>query len=379
MHHEQPSAQPPEFIVRTCEDTILPSQSSDHFQPNPVQQPHAANIYIPFAANDPLGLRAAILPVFKRCPDGTLIGLGTAVHVDGWGGLLTAEHVVDFMRDSLSLSNDSPREIDSTSRNNAVVMLRMGLVLGRVQIPSWAFPFVRETVIEQRFQDDPMAKLRGELPCCNPLDLAGISVEIPSEAYASGQVPPKTLPVQVADWEPTVGEYVLAFGYPQLKPSVQVTESLEQTLIEDGLFSAYGRITSVYPNGRDLMNQTPCFEVKANWRSGMSGGPVVNRSGNVIGIVSRSICTDGEPIGVGYASCLPFIPEIGQLAQRIDSDNPGWRKGYAVRASNGEVLSIHPSFEIASIHAAKYTVDVRVAPCSNRIGTDECIFKVNVE
>jgi serine protease Do len=370
---------PPEFSVRTCEDTVLPNQNSDHFQPNPVQRPNTADIYTPFKANDPLGLRAAILPVFERQPDGTLIGLGTAVHVDGWGGLLTAEHVVDFTRDGLSLSSDLPRETDSISRTNAVVMLGLGLYLGHAQIPPWAFPFVNETVLvpfsqNDPVQDDPMAELRGESPSCNPLDLAGIFVELPGEAYASRGVSPKTLPVQVVGWEPTVGEYVLAFGYPHLEATVQVTESLKQTLIKDGLFSAYGRITCVYRNGRDRMNQTPSFEVEANWPPGMSGGPVVNELGNVIGIVSRSLLPADGLTGTGWASCLPLVPDMEQFAPRLDLNRPGWRQGYAVLADAGKVLGFYPSFDIATDYASKVVSGVKVLRCSNRIASAEYIF-----
>ncbi len=308
MHHQHPSTFITEFTVRTCEDTSL-NQNEDNFQPNPVQRPPTQNLYAPFETGDPVGLRRAVLPVFERDPDGRLTGLGTAFHVDGQGGLLTAEHVVDFMREGLKLSNDSPLEIDSKSNKNAVVMLGMGVCLGRVGVPQWAFPFVREVGVELLWPDDPMAEISGKPPRFNALDFARISVEIPRQAYDSDLVP-KTLPVQCSGWMPKEGEYVLAFGYPQLKDSDEVPESMKNMLSNDGLHSAFGKISKVHPKGRDSMNPTPCFEVEAHWPGGMSGGPVVNESGNVIGIVSRSLLPDGELPGAGWATCLTLIPEI---------------------------------------------------------------------
>lgn len=40
---------------------------------------------LPFEVTDPFGLRKAVVPVFRRDPDGRIYGMGTAFHVDGWG------------------------------------------------------------------------------------------------------------------------------------------------------------------------------------------------------------------------------------------------------------------------------------------------------
>jgi S1-C subfamily serine protease len=46
----------------------------------------------------------------------------------------------------------------------------------------------------------------------------------------------------------------------------------------------------------------------------MSGGPVFNRDGYVVGIVSLSLEPGEGAKGVGYATCLSLIPEAVNLA-----------------------------------------------------------------
>jgi hypothetical protein len=58
----------------------------------------------------------------------------------------------------------------------------------------------------------------------------------------------------------------------------------------------------------------PCFQINARFDGGMSGGPLVDRSGRICGIVSRSF----EGLPVGYAA-IPWpllkTPLEGQMGQ----------------------------------------------------------------
>lgn len=135
--------------------------------------------------------------------------------------------------------------------------------------------------------------------------------------------------VRLRGWEPTIGEYVFAVGYPQLKPSENVGDDELRGMVEDGMKGAYGRITRVFPDGRDSVNPSPVFEVDADWQSGMSGGPVFNHLGEVVGIVSRSLAPDGASGGVGCATCLGWT-QVDELIPSLDLQNPGMRFGYAV-------------------------------------------------
>jgi hypothetical protein len=59
------------------------------------------------------------------------------------------------------------------------------------------------------------------------------------------------------------------------------------------MYGAYGRIVDVHPNGVGTANPSPVIEVETDWPPGMSGGPVFNQAGDVVGIVSRSIRAEG--------------------------------------------------------------------------------------
>jgi serine protease Do len=371
MTRSEPTTPRLEFVVETCEAAATPSRKV------PFTPPSTRPIFSPFETGDPFGLRKAVLPLFERTPAGALVGMGTAFHLDGWGGFLTAEHVVDFLRDDrlfAGVSGGSAHELDPTVHSHAIMMLGIGLVYGQVAAPDWAFVPVIETLAVTCERDDPLAILRGESSREVAFDIAGLMAAIPAAAYDAKRDSPKTLPVQLSGWSPTVGEYVLALGYPELEPSAAVSDATLRTLIKDGLFAAYGKITRLFPEGRDRMNRTPVFEVAANWPSGMSGGPVVNEAGIVVGVVSRSLAPDGDALGIGYAASLSWIGEIRRLAPRVDPENPGWRLGYAILADSGQVLSFWPTPQIASNVAQTAGIAIRVAASSNKIGTDEYMF-----
>jgi len=359
------------FLVQTCESKIGDTRRV----PFP---PLSDSRLAPFEAGDPFGLRKAILPVFERTPNGQLIGMGTAVHLDGWGGCLTAGHVVDFLRTRLPemvLNGEPRKEVDPSQHSHPVLLLGIGVVFGAIEIPDWAFAPIIDTLTSVRERDDPMAALQGRRRFEMAQDIASLQALFHADAYQEQNLP-QVLPLQLRGWQPVIGEYVLAFGYPELKPASTLDDSEIQAIIEDGLYCAYGRITRLFPEGRDSTNPTPVFEVEANWPSGMSGGPVVNEQGNVIGIVSRSLAPDGQLSGAGYAVCLPWISEVSRLAAHLDKDNPGHRLGFAVLDDQEKLVGVWPTLGLANDYAAQ-GAKRRVFACSHRIGTDEyiCIEK----
>lgn len=355
------------FFVQTCESRIrdthrVPFQSSSGFE------------FAPFETGDPFGLRKAILPVFERKPDGRLVGMGTAVHLDGWGGCLTAEHVVDFVRARLpegGLNGRATMKVDPSQHGYPVLLLGMGVIFGTIAIPDWAFAPITDTLAVARERDDPMAALQGRRRFEVAQDVARLQALFHPDAYRQPH-PPQVLPLQLGGWQPAIGEYVLAFGYPELKPSAAMDDYEVRAIIEDGLHCAYGRITRLFPDGRDSANSTPVFEVEANWPSGMSGGPVVNEQGNVVGIVSRSLEPDGDLCGAGYAACLPWISEITELVPHLDKDNPGHRLGFAVLDDREKLVGVWPTQELAREYSMQ-DAEHKVFACSHRMGTDEYI------
>lgn len=193
--------------------------------------------------------------------------------------------------------------IDLNQSPHSTALLSYGLVYGTVKIPErcWAPVNQIEAIVEKN-DGDPLAVLRGEPRYRIGPDLAGLTTLHHAEA------PPFHAVAVDFHWRPEVGETVFAVGYPELGFSA-VSEEEVPRYLNEGMFGVYGTITNLFPQGRDRTHRTPVFEVEADWRSGMSGGPVFNKHGNVIGVVSYSLPpTEGVP-GRGYATCLSFIPE----------------------------------------------------------------------
>lgn len=354
------------FHVGTCEARVTETQ----------KLPFAYSVgspYAPFDLSDPFGLRTAVVPVFMRDPDGRIFGMGTAFHFDGWGGFLTADHVVDFSRETLPHRGLNPRKVavvDPAVANHVVLMLGVGLVFGTFGIPKGAMVPVESIHAMAAEDDNPMAALSGGPSHKVIADLAKIQVRFATETKPA----PSTLPIRLTRWQPKFGEQVLAIGFPGL--NCEEMDDVElRSLISEGMCGAYGRITGFHPAGRDRANPTPVFEVEAEWPPGMSGGPVFNRQGEVVGVVSRSLLPDGSKKGVGYAACLPAVPRLNDLLPTLDPSNPGWRRGYGVICKTSwRLAAVRSNAADAHDMAAALGADFEVCFGRHRIGADDFVF-----
>jgi serine protease Do len=285
--------------------------------------PGGAPADAPFELNDPLGLRMAVVPVFQCSNDGADIsGLGTAFHVDGWGMFLSADHVLSFLRAGTRLVPNTQLEVEVGPGGHALLLLGLGVVFGTVGIPNEHWAPVAGVQVPVSAYDDPLGALRGESTHRVEIDVCSLVAAIDPAARV-----PASVPVNL-NWQPAVGEFVFACGYPQLSPS-PLNPQEQQRLVEDGLHGCYGQVTAL---GRgDSGDRRECmFEVRADWPHGMSGGPVFNSAGEVVAVVSRSLePVNGAP-GVAHAVCLSWVPEVQRLVPRLDRNHPGHRLGYGV-------------------------------------------------
>lgn len=111
---------------------------------------------------------------------------------------------------------------------------------------------------------------------------------------------------------PLMGERLWAFGYRH--NGLEDAAALVTPLVTSGL------VTAVYPHGRGERMPAPCVEVEMDTLGGMSGGPVVNAAGELVGIVSSSI--EGGPSYVTlvwdalrfkFRSTLPWLENRGDI------------------------------------------------------------------
>ncbi len=262
-----------------------------------------------FQINSPFELRKAVVPVFWSDKRGHLEGKGTAFSLNSCGKFISAEHVVASKRDEVGQYRAVRNHYKAKMPDDEgfVVLLGMGLIYGKPNIPPHALPRVASLWTLVFEKDDPIAALQAK-PEFNPIDITMM------ETKGANLELIRNLPIRSRPPYPVVGEQVVALGFPEIK-TFEGTAEKAQTTISEQMHAAYGKVTKLLPSGRDCTYRTPAFEVKANWPSGMSGGPVLNSNSEVIGIVSRSLePSDGQP-GVGWATMLAGLSDFPNLSK----------------------------------------------------------------
>jgi S1-C subfamily serine protease len=107
---------------------------------------------------------------------------------------------------------------------------------------------------------------------------------------------------------PRAGDRCAALGYSEFELSADGGLGWAETKpeLEFNFRSCRGLVEQVFPRRRDASMITfPCFQFDTIDRPGMSGGPVVNSDGNVIGIVSS-----GYDTGPSYAVLIAMLAEL---------------------------------------------------------------------
>jgi serine protease Do len=350
------------FYVGTCENTLRGEEPIvfEHLSERP---------FDPFPIEDPFGLRKAIVPVFKRDFNASISGMGTAFHVDGWGTFLTANHVIDFAQEDSSSVSSQPKILPNSNGEHPILFFGMGLVYGTVKIIKEAFVQVDSMCFPVGEKIDPFTN-RARLE--NVADIASLTVSIQPKAGKMNST--QHIPLRVSSACPVIGETILAVGFPELNCQ-ELDEDSQVSLLTEGMCGAYGIVTDVHPHGRDKSTPTPVFEVECNWPSGMSGGPVFNSLGEVIGIVSRSFVPNDGSVGVGWAAHFGLILPFSQLVPTLDIENPRVRRGWAVLRNNPWHVA---GFLKTEVEARELIISMgseyRVKYCSNLFGTDELLF-----
>lgn len=322
-----------------------------------------------FLVQDPFGLRRAILPMFAADEQGRLHGMGTAFAADPWGTFLTADHVVDFMRIGRPKTGKQFDQVyEFNGDQTLVAMLGVGMIFGTIGIPQEALARIIQTYTPGIEVEDPMAFTEGGVTR-KPLDLAVLhSAERPPEKLIAN------LPIRLRQPGPRIGDVVVAVGYPQIDTFHGDAERAK-TRVAEGMFAGYGVVKALYPQGRDRANPTPVFEVGANWPSGMSGGPVFNMAGEVIGLVSRGLePSAGETLGTAWATWFEALPQMAGWVPTLDPLNPGHRRAWGVRRSAPWSLAgVAPSESEADAILAQAGPEFEKLQGAWAIGTDDFI------
>lgn len=145
---------------------------------------------------------------------------------------------------------------------------------------------------------------------CSPMsDLALMHVVL--WGYSSEQPPNPAFGLSMRGLPPDVGAKIAGFGYHSIQAVATPKENSNDYHLDlnDVPQATTGLVTAVFPERRDsAMYNFPCFQVNARFDAGMSGGPVFNEQGQLIGIISGNLPADENAEDVSYvASIWPML------------------------------------------------------------------------
>jgi hypothetical protein len=152
--------------------------------------------------------------------------------------------------------------------------------------------------------------------CSAESDLALLNVELwgasdPAELNPAVGLRMRALP-------PARGSKVAGFGYHSQSANIKIGKQNNNYLNLDGVAQATtGVVEDVFECGRDAgLYNFPCFQVNARFDSGMSGGPVFDEMGHLVGIVSGSLPPGEECYATSYVASIWPMLRILISAQR---------------------------------------------------------------
>ena len=214
------------------------------------------------------GMQATVVPVLFRRGDVT-IAKGTAFcvsHVSsGDAVFVTANHVIDELveAEDIEVFILLPRDVDSEEGRRELRGVRVHLITHTPDFGDVAFM---------------VANLKdSELPTTDRL---------------------RGLPLTLS--RPEVGEPCMALGFPQRSGDFSYT-----------LVASRGFIEEVYPARRDtVLGSFPGFTTTGRYRSGMSGGPIIDTRGRVVGIISLGTDAEEAAFVQGYAASAAALVEL---------------------------------------------------------------------
>jgi hypothetical protein len=140
--------------------------------------------------------------------------------------------------------------------------------------------------------------------------------------YGAGDLPAAQKVPRLRVSAPAPGEKVVAFGFREGRIQVsEDTDGVHHIEFNDVGSTAIGEIVTVFPVRRDsVLANFPCFEVRARFDHGMSGGLVIDGNGNLCGLVSTGWDLGGpEEPPISYATTLWPILKTVISADRGDT------------------------------------------------------------
>ena len=201
--------------------------------------------------------------------------------------LLTAKHVLDDHLNALKSGSLS---------ENVLVFVLPGLGCGAVKVDQRYFPRILHCFTMLPFEQEiGIAEAR----CVEPrvLDISKLKVDFSEVPNLSNHRP---LKLEFSSEATNIGEQVLVVGFGE----IDILWNSGTNRIPDGMLGSVGIVRGKHPHGFGLTAPMPALEIEGDFRRGMSGGPVFNQQGKVIGLLNASIEPTEFNSGVGWAADL---------------------------------------------------------------------------
>ncbi len=140
--------------------------------------------------------------------------------------------------------------------------------------------------------------------CSGESDLALLSLSLWGH---SGEHPPDpAFGILMRGLPPLKGSKISGFGYHSITTKIERHPDGNYHLdLNDIPQATTGQVTDVFPLRRDsALYSFPCFQVNARFDHGMSGGPVFDEEGKLVGIICGSLESTEREESVSYVATI---------------------------------------------------------------------------
>jgi serine protease Do len=265
-------------------------------------------------------------------PEQRVVGRGTAFRIDPFANCATAFHIFE---DAFTLGGSTGKEIVIRQDYSIAALEIESIAYGAGPILADQWRPISGANSIAAIDEGPLGPPRLK----NMTELLALSI-LPASSRPGGTY---FLNADISIWKPKIGDVVLGVGYPNLD---QEDGAPDERPISQYMYGAYGKIIDIEPLDLRRGRPWPLIRVAADWPGGMSGGPVFNAAGNVIGIVSSGVDNT-----LSSAMIFGGWVAVKQIFPSLDPARPGSFLCHATLDARERLIAVCPKRDDAKAMA----------------------------